>query len=95
MTDNEKTMLTTELLALLTQAESREWDAEQDQRALQQLAIEGRIDEIDYPGSMHDIGYEIGYARGLRAAVATVVDALAIRDRDIDDATAYERLLII
>lgn len=95
MTDAEKTMLTSELLALLTQAESREWDAQQDQRALQRLAIEGQLDEIDYPGSMHDIGYEIGYACGLRAAVATVVDALSIRDRNIDDATACERLLII
>jgi len=95
MTEQEKMMLTSELLALLTQAESREWDAQQDQRALQRLAIEGQLDEIDYPGSMHDIGYEIGYARGLRAAVATVVDALSIRDRDIDDATACERLLII
>lgn len=95
MTDQEKTMLTSELLNLLTQAASREADAEQDQRALQQLAIDGQLDEIDYPGSMHDIGYEIGYARGLRAAVATVVDALSIRDRDIDDATACERLLII
>lgn len=95
MTDHEKTMLTSELLALLTQAAAREMDAEQDQRALQRLAIDGELDEIDYPGSMHDIGYDIGYARGLRAAVATVVDALAIRDRDIDDATACERLLII
>lgn len=95
MTEQEKTMLTTELLALLTQAATREMDAEQDQRALQQLAIEGQLDEIDYPGSMHDIGYEIGYARGLRAAVATVVDTLGIRDRNIDDATACERLLII
>ena len=95
MTDNEKMMLTSELLSLLTQAESREWDAQQDQRALQRLAIEGQLDEIDYPGSMHDIGYEIGYARGLRAAVATVVDVLSIRNRDIDDATACERLLII
>lgn len=95
MTDQEKTMLTSELLALLTQAATREMDAEQDQRALQRLAIEGELDEIDYPGSMHDIGYDIGYARGLRAAVATVVDALAIRDRDIDDATACERLLIL
>lgn len=95
MTDHEKTMLTSELLALLTQAAAREMDAEQDQRALQRLAIDGEMDEIDYPGSMHDIGYDIGYARGLRAAVATVVDALAIRDRDIDDATACERLLII
>lgn len=95
MTDTEKTMLTSELLALLTQAAAREMDAEQDQRALQRLAIEGDLDEIDYPGSMHDIGYDIGYARGLRAAVATVVDTLAIRDRDIDDATASERLLII
>lgn len=95
MTDHEKTMLTSELLALLTQAATREMDAEQDQRALQRLAIAGELDEIDYPGSMHDIGYDIGYARGLRAAVATVVDALNIRDRDIDDATACERLLII
>lgn len=95
MTDTEKTMLTSELLALLTQADSREWDAEQDQRKLQELAIAGHLDDIDYPGSMHDIGYDIGYARGLRAAVATVVDTLAIRDRDIDDATACERLLII
>ena len=95
MTEQEKMMLTSELLALLTQAESREWNAQQDQRVLQRLAIEGQLDEIDYPGSMHDIGYEIGYARGLRAAVATVVDALSIRDRDIDDATACERLLII
>ena len=95
MTDTEKTMLTTELLNLLTQAATREMDAEQDQRALQRLAIEGELDEINYPGSMHDIGYDIGYARGLRAAVATVVDTLAIRDRDIDDATASERLLII
>ena len=95
MTNQEKTMLTSELLALLTQAERREWDAEQDHRALIQLAIDGQLDEIDYPGSMHDIGFEIGYARGLRAAVATVVDALTIRDRDIDDATACERLLII
>lgn len=95
MTEQEKMMLTSELLALLTQAESREWNAQQDQRALQRLAIESQLDEIDYPGSMHDIGYEIGYARGLRAAVATVVDALSIRDRDIDDATACERLLII
>lgn len=95
MTDDEKMMLTSELLSLLTQAENREWEAEQDQRALQRLAIDGQLDDIDYPGSMHDIGYEIGYARGLRAAVATVVDALAIRDRDIDDATASERLLII
>lgn len=95
MTEQEKTMLTSELLNLLTQAAAREMDAEQDQRALQRLAIEGQLDEIDYPGSMHDIGYEIGYARGLRAAVATVVDALSIRDRDIDDATACERLLII
>ena len=95
MTDQEKTMLTSELLALLTQAATREMDAEQDQRALQRLAIEGELDEIDYPGSMHDIGYDIGYARGLRAAVATVIDTLAIRDRDIDDATACERLLII
>lgn len=95
MTDQEKSMLTTELLALLTQAASREMDAEQDQRALQRLAIDGQLDDIDYPGSMHDIGYDIGYARGLRAAVATVVDALNIRNRDIDDATACERLLII
>lgn len=95
MTDHEKTMLTSELLALLTQAAAREMDAEQDQRALQRLAIDGELDEIDYPGSMHDIGYDIGYARGLRAAVATVVDTLAIRDRDIDGATASERLLII
>lgn len=95
MTEQEKMMLTTELLSLLTQAESREWDAQKDQRALQRLAIEGQLDEIDYPGSMHDIGYEIGYARGLRAAVATVVDTLCIRDRNIDDATACERLLII
>lgn len=95
MTDAEKTMLTSELLSLLTQAATREWDAEQDQRKLQELAIAGQLDEIDYPGSMHDIGYDIGYARGLRAAVATVVDTLAIRDRDIDDATASERLLII
>lgn len=95
MTNQEKTMLTSELLNLLTQAASREADAEQDQRALQQLAIEGQLDVIDYPGSMHDIGYDIGYARGLRAAVATVVDTLSIRDRDIDDATASERLLII
>lgn len=95
MTVDEKMMLTSELLSLLTQAENREWEAEQDQRALQQLAIAGQLDDIDYPGSMHDIGYDIGYARGLRAAVATVVDALAIRDRDIDDATASERLLII
>ena len=95
MTDDEKMMLTSELLSLLTQAERREWDAEQDQRKLQELAIADRLDDINYPGSMHDIGYDIGYARGLRAAVATVVDALAIRDRDIDDATACERLLII
>lgn len=95
MTEQEKMMLTTELLALLTQAESREWEAEQDQRKLQRLAIEGQLDDIDYSGSLQDIGYEIGYARGLRAAVATVVDALSIRDRDIDDATACERLLII
>lgn len=95
MTDDKRTMLTSELLALLTQAAAREMDAEQDQRALQRLAVEGQLDEIDYPGSMHDIGYEIGYARGLRAAVATVVDTLNIRDRDIDDATACERLLII
>ena len=95
MTEHEKTMLTSELLNLLTQAAAREMDAEQDQRALQRLAIEGELDEIDYPGSMHDIGYDIGYARGLRAAVATVVDTLAIRNRDIDDATACERLLII
>lgn len=95
MTDDEKMMLTSELLSLLTQAAAREMDAEQDQRKLQQLAIEDRMDEINYPGSMHDIGYDIGYARGLRAAVATVVDALAIRDSDIDDATASERLLII
>ena len=95
MTDNEKMMLTSELLSLLTQADSREWDAEQDQRKLQELAIAGQLDDIDYPGSMHDIGYDIGYARGLRAAVATVVDTLSIRDRDIDDATASERLLII
>lgn len=95
MTNEEKTMLTTELLNLLTQAASREWDAEQDQRKLQELAIADQLDEIDYAGSMHDIGYDIGYARGLRAAVATVVDTLAIRDRDIDDATACERLLII
>lgn len=95
MTDHEKTMLTSELLALLTQAAAREMDAEQDQRTLQRLAIDDQLDDIDYPGSMHDIGYDIGYARGLRAAVATVVDALAIRDRDIDDATACERLLII
>lgn len=95
MTEQEKMMLTTELLSLLTQADSREWDAQQDQRALQRLAIEGQLDEIDYPGSMQDIGYEIGYARGLRAAVATVVDALSIRDHNIDDATACERLLII
>lgn len=95
MTDDEKMMLNSELLALLTQAAAREMAAEQDQRALQRLAIEDKLDEINYPGSMHDIGYDIGYARGLRAAVATVVDALAIRDRDIDDATACERLLII
>lgn len=95
MTEQERTMLTSELLALLTQADSREWDAEQDQRKLQELAIAGQLDDIDYPGSMHDIGYDIGYARGLRAAVATVVDTLSIRDRDIDDATASERLLII
>lgn len=95
MTEQEKTMLTSELLNLLTQAAAREMDAEQDQRALQRLAIEGELDDVDYPGSMHDIGYDIGYARGLRAAVATVVDTLAIRDRDIDDATACERLLII
>ena len=95
MTDAEKTMLTSELLSLLTQAATREWDAEQDQRKLQELAIAGQLDVIDYPGSMHDIGYDIGYARGLRAAVATVVDTLNIRDRDIDDATACERLLII
>lgn len=95
MTEQEKTMLTSELLNLLTQATAREMDAEQDQRALQRLAIEGELDDVDYPGSMHDIGYDIGYARGLRAAVATVVDTLAIRDRDIDDATACERLIII
>lgn len=95
MTDDEKLMLTSELLSLLTQAERREWDAEQDQRKLQELAIADRLDDINYPGSMHDIGYDIGYARGLRAAVATVVDALAIRDSDIDDATACERLLIL
>ena len=95
MTDNEKMMLTSELLSLLTQAESREWDAQQDQRALQRLKIAGELDEIDYPASLQDIAYEIGYARGLRASVATVVDALNIRDRDIDDATACERLLII
>lgn len=95
MTEQEKTMLTSELLNLLTQAAAREMDAEQDQRALQRLAIEGELDDVDYPGSMHDIGYDIGYARGLRAAVATVVDTLAIRDRDIDDATACERLIII
>lgn len=95
MTEQEKTMLTSELLNLLTQATAREMDAEQDQRALQRLAIEGELDAVDYPGSMHDIGYDIGYARGLRAAVATVVDTLAIRDRDIDDATACERLIII
>lgn len=95
MTDNEKMMLTSELLSLLTQAESREWGAQQDQRALQRLKIAGELDEIDYPASLQDIAYEIGYARGLRASVATVVDALNIRDRDIDDATACERLLII
>lgn len=78
MTDNEKMMLTTELLALLTQAESREWDAQQNQRALQRLKIDGKLDEIDYPASLQDIAYEIGYARALRAAVATVVDALDI-----------------
>lgn len=95
MTEQEKMMLTSELLSLLTQAATREMEAEQDQRALQQLAIEDRMDEINYPGSMHDIGYDIGYARGLRAAVATVVDTLCIQDRNIDDATACERLLII
>lgn len=95
MTNDEKMMLTSELLSLLTQAESREWDAQQDQRALQRLAVAGELDVIEYSDSIHDIGYDIGYARGLRAAVATVVDALAIRDRDIDDATACERLLII
>lgn len=95
MTDNEKMMLTSELLSLLTQADSREWEAQQDLRALKRLAIDGELDDIDYPGSLQDIGYEIGYARGLRAAVATVVDTLSIRDRDIDDATACERLLII
>ena len=78
MTDNEKMMLTTGLLALLTQAESREWDAQQNQRALQRLKIDGKLDEIDYPASLQDIAYEIGYARALRAAVATVVDALDI-----------------
>lgn len=78
MTDNEKMMLNSELLSLLTQAESREWDAQQGQRALQRLKIDGKLDEIDYPASLQEIAYEIGYARALRAAVATVVDALDI-----------------